>query len=512
MKDYGFSQDRLTKRARLISFGVDPYPSISRRSHFINQILSNSSQLVSKEVDLAGRIVVIDNSSLPNFTIEDVSGRIDVHIDENVFAKHQLLLNNIDAGDFVGVKGVVRQSASTDPFLQLTELTVLTKALMDLPAPVDWAKNKDGQRSQRYVDLAIRKEARGIFRTRVKLIRNIRRFLDEQGMCEVETPILRSWYDLVCVDQFTTKDITGLSLYMRLCHEDRLKQLVSGGFGKVYEIGKSFRRGEVSWKHSPEFTQLETIQAYTDYRDMMKHAEDLISIVTQRTLDKTTINGRGGDAISLLPPWQKITVRDAILKYVGIDIYSVSTPEAFRQEIVKRVGGVVDRSVSSPRVESVTLPPADIPAGAKALPPEPYCNWFWGLVEHCIETFVAPNLIQPTIVSDYPLDSNWQVKRKRDRPDYLERFEAYIDGIEIANCYTLVNDPVDYVERLEDQLGWYCIAFGRGDYPLDLSLIRAKAYGLPPMSESSFGIDRWLMMVCEQESIQDVIWMPYPHI
>jgi len=512
MQDYGFSQDRLTKRARLISFGVDPYPSISRRSHSINEILSNGAELLSKEVDLAGRIIFIDDSSFLNFTIEDVSGRIDVHLDENAFVKHQSLLKNIDTGDFIGVKGTVRKAAIADPFLQLTELVILTKALMDLPPPVEWAKNKDGQRSQRYIDLAIRKEAREIFRTRVKLIRNIRHFLDEQGMCEVETPVLRSWYDLVCVDQFTTKDITGLSLYMRLCHEDRLKQLVSGGFEKVYEIGKSFRRGDVSWKHSPEFTQLETIQAYTDYRDMMKHAEDLISIVTHRTLDKTTISSRGGDTISLKPPWQKITVRDAILKYVGIDIYSASTPEALRQEIRKRVDGVADRSVLSPVEESAALPPADVSIGAKALPPEPYCNWFYSLVEHCIETCVAPNLIQPTIIFDFPLDSNWQVKRKRDSPDYLERFEAYIDGVEIANCYTLVNDPVDFVERLEDQLSWYCKAFGRGDYPLDLSLIQAKAYGLPPISESSFGIDRWLMIACEQESIQDVIWMPYPHI
>jgi lysyl-tRNA synthetase class 2 len=331
-------------------------------------------------------------------------------------------------------------------------------------------------------------------------------------MCEVETPILRSWYDLVCVDQFTSKDIAGISLHMRLCHEDRLKQLVSGGFERVYELGKSFRRSDISWKHSPEFTQLETIQAYTDYRDMMKHAEDLISIVTRRTIDRTEINGRRGDTINLLPPWKRITVKDAILEHTGIDIYKTSSTESLRQEIEKHVRDTADRSLLSPAVENEEQSSSDVPTDIQALPPEPYCNWFYSLVEHCLETFVTPNLIQPTIVLDYPLDSNWQVKRKKDRPDYLERFEAYIDGIEIANCYTLVNDPVDFVERLEDQLGWYCRAFGRGEYPLDLALIQAKGYGLPPMSESSFGIDRWLMMACEQENIQDVIWMPYPYI
>lgn len=512
MKDYGFSKDRLIKRARLISSGVNPYPSVSKRSHSINQVLSNSTELVSKEVDLVGRIVLIDNTSLLKFTIEDISGRIEVHLDQDTLIKHRPLFENIDTGDFVGVKGIISQSIANDPFLQLSRLTILAKSLIELPTPAEWAKNKKGQRSQRYIDLAIREEAREIFRTRVRLIKNIRQFLDEQGMCEVETPVLRSWYDLVCVDQFTTKDVSGLSLYMRLCHEDRLKQLVSGGFEKVYELGKSFRRSDVSWKHSPEFTQLETIQAYTDYRDMMKHAEDLISIVTQRSMDKTTIISRNGDEISLRPPWEKITVRDAILKYAGIDIYSASTTETLRQEIERSAREIAERTVLSPVGKDEGFSSSNITTGADALPPEPYCNWFYYLVEHCVEIFVAPNLIQPTIIFDFPLDSNWQVKRTRDRPDYLERFEAYIDGIEIANCYTLVNDPVDYVERLEDQLGWYCSAFGRGEYPLDLSLIQAKGYGLPPMSESSFGIDRWLMIACEQENIRDVIWMPYPHI
>lgn len=504
MQDYGFSIDRLAKRARIIEHGIDPYPSKSRRSHFVAQILSGVNQLVDKEVKLEGRLITKTNDS-SLLTLEDVSGEIIINIDRVVRLRLEFLLDNIDVGDFINVTGLVKQSESA-LFIQLSDFTLLTKALMDLPNPQDWAANKEGQRSQRYIDLAVRKDARKIFKTRVELIRNIRRFLDEQGMFEVETPILRSWYDIVCFDQFTTSDVTGRPLYLRLCHEDRLKQLISGGLEKVYELGRSFRRDNVSWKHSPEFLQLETIQAYTDYQDMMKHAEDLYFHATQRTIGTVKIHGRKGDVIDLTPPWQKISVRDAIFQYAGIDIYSASTPDALLREIEKRVG---ESAVSVGTESQSALPPADAPIGITAIPPEPYSNWFWGLVEHCVGTFVEPNLIQPTILFDYPLDSNWLVKRKRDKPDYIERFEAYIDGIEIANCYTLVNDPVDFVERLEDQLGWYCKAFGQGDRPLDLSLIQAKAYGLPPMSESSFGIDRWLMIICEQKSIQDVIWMPY---
>lgn len=508
IQNYGFSPERLARRNHLIDHGIDPYPSVAKRSHSIDQVLSSNSQQIMKEVDLVGRLLSIEKGPELKLIFEDASGRINAYIDSNTIANHQFILDNIDKGDFIGVKGVLKQNESNEPYIKLISLTILTKALKDLPNPIDWDQNKNAQRSQRYVDLAVRKKAQEIFRTRVQLIRNIRNFLEEQGMWEIETPILRSWYDLVCFDQFSTKDVGGRPLYLRLCHEDQLKKLISGGFEKVFELGKSFRPDNVSWKHSPEFLQLETIQAYTDYQDMMKHAENLYSIVTKKTIGKTEIRGRRGDKISLLPPWKKITVRDAILEFAGIDIYSASNPDILRKEIEKLSETPTKSGSSSP----YAMPPADSPLGTENLPPEPYCNWFWGLVEHCIGTFVEPNLIQPTILYDYPVDSNWLVKRKRERPDYIERFEAYIDGIEIANCYTLVNDPVDFIERLEDEKSWYCAAFGRQNCPLDLSLIQAKAYGLPPMSESSFGIDRWLMIICEQESIQDVIWIPYPHV
>jgi len=386
---------------------------------------------------------------------------------------------------------------------------MLSKALIDLPDRDAWENDRDAHSRERYVDLAVRDEAQRVFRCRVNLIRNLRRYLDQQGMCEIETPILRSWYDVVCFDQFMTTDAQGRPLYMRLCHEDRLKQLISGGFERVYELGRSFRRDNVSWKHSPEFLQLETIQAYTDYRDMMAHCEDMICTVTKQTIGTTTIRGRNGDVIDLRPPWKRLSVRDAILLYSGIDIDITSTAEDLRNEIIKRQE---QPPLSKMAETQVALPPADAPTESDLLPAKPYSEWFWGLVEHCVGRFVEPNLVQPTILYDYPLDSNWLVKRKSNRPDYIERFEAYIDGIEVANCYTLVNDPVDFVERLEDQKRWYFSAFGQADRPLDMSLILAKAYGLPPMSESSFGIDRWLMIVLEQRSIQDVIWMPYPYI
>ncbi len=505
-EDYNFSQQRLKKRQNLINTGINPFPSKCIRSHTINDVVSKKDSNF-KEVDIVGRIRIIETSPDFSITLEDATNSIKIIFDQKISEHNRIIINNLDKGDFIGVNGVVCYELP-DIYLKASRLTILTKAVLDLPEPIDWANDKIRQRSERYIDLAIRNETKKLFQTRINLIRNIRGFLNKQGMCEVETPILRSWYDVVCFNQFETHDLDGRSLFLRVCHEDRLKLLISGGFEKVFELGKSFRPSDASWKHNVEFLQLETIQAYTDYTDMMKHAEDLYTVVTKETIGKMIINGRNGDKIDLSPPWRKISVRDAIKKYSGIDIYEMDTVELLRSAIVKSTEENISNSASN-RIDSA-LPPADSPKEIYQLPPQPYSDWFWGLVEHCIGYFVEPNLIQPTILYDYPVDSNWYCKRKSDNPDYIERFEAYIDGIEIANCYTLVNDVVDFIERLEDQRKWYFSAFGKEDLPLDKSLINAKAYGLPPMSESSFGIERWLMLICEQKAIQDVIWIPYP--
>lgn len=498
---YAFSQERLTKREKLIANGIDPFGSKGFRTHYIADLFNKSK--AGECINILGRIKKIsDYDSRIAVIVEDVTGSILIEFDINRPEKEVIILQNIDTGDFINCSGVI---ATTDLSVSVigTSIEVITKTLCELPSEEELKADKIRQRKERYVDLAVRKDAVDILKTRINLIRNIRDYLNSEGMYEVETPMLRSHYDLVCDKQFEFEKADGGQLYLRLCHEDRLKQLIAGGFEKVYELGKSFRPSDGSWKHITEFLQLETIQAYTDYWDMMMHAEDMYKVVTERTIGKTSFIGRSGDEIDLANTWTRISVRDAIYRSSGIDIfdYNESNIESFKEKIIhvlmdRKTNNAVDTEKEK----------------NDYLPPTPFCNWFWKLVDHCIDSFVAPDLKQPTILYDYPVDSNWLCKRKKDKPDYIERFEAYIDGIEIANCYTLVNDVLDFIGRLEGQRSWYFAAFGKEDYPLDRTLINAKAYGLPPMSESSFGIERWLMMICEQESIQDVIWMPYPYV
>jgi lysyl-tRNA synthetase class 2 len=491
---YNFSESRIKQREDLLAAGINPYEGKGNRTHYISE-LENCNCMAT----IVGRII---NKQSNTIWLQDISETISVDISK---VDSQVRLN-ISIGDFVECTGKLNENI----FISHNTIKILTKALRDFPDVKDWVQEPVNFYKHRGVDFCLRPDAVAFFKSRVLLMKTVREYLDSKGMIEVETPVLRSWYDLVCYDQFETIGSDQKKLYLRLCHEDKLKQLIAGGFEKVYELGKSFRPSDSSWKHSIEFTQLETIQAYTDYFDMMDHAEELYNYVTQKVLGKTKFTSPHGCEIDISQPWKRISVRDAILEYSGIDIYLDDTSEKLKVAVVAKLGieNFVDKNTESVSAHS----PADPVNQSVGLPGKPYCDLFWGLVEHCIDCFVVKNLVQPTIIYDYPVDSNWLCKRKATQPNYIERFEAYIDGIEIANCYSLVNDVVDFVERLESQREEYFTPFGKKDYPLDVSLIEAKAFGLPPMSESSFGIDRWLMLICEQKSIQDVIWMPYPYV
>lgn len=502
MEKYNVSEKRLRQRENLLKAGINPYLSKGSRTKYISEVLVNLDD--GKSECIAGRIKEKNGCMI---SIEDITGSIEVRVEKTQDTNGNIKFENIDIGDFISLTG--NSKMDNVIYTKDYQIDIITKTLIDPPDTETWEHDTEQHWEKRYVDLSQRKSSVEVFKSRVRMIKAIRRFLDDKGMSEVETPILRSWYDLVCYEQFEVKNQDNQSLYLRVCHEDKLKLLISGGFEKVYELGKSFRPSDFSWKHSVEFTQLETIQAYTDYHDMMEHAEQLYAYVTKETIGKLTFRSKNGEIIDLTPPWKRISVRDAILQYSGIDIYEQNTAELLKSAILSKVG--LEKVNEYEKVDAA-FAPGDSVNGKNVLPPKPYSEWFWGLVEHCLDYFVTPHIVQPTIFFDYPLDSNWLCKRKNERKDYIERFEAYIDGIEICNCYTLVNDPVDFVERMEEQRDWYFKEFGKEDYPLDKNLILAKCYGLPPMSESSFGIDRWLMLITEQEHLQDVIWLPYPYV
>jgi lysyl-tRNA synthetase class 2 len=515
-----FELERVEKAKRLKDRGINPYANRFKRTHTVTDLAGGKP---GRYITIAGRVMRYDRSE-KKIILEDITGNIAVEFTNNVDKKSRVILENLDRGDFVGCRIICRK-VDGKPHYCSDKVEILCKALFDWPYPEEMTA---GQRAKlRGLDIAVNSKSREIFKTRVAFIRNIREYLNRNSMNEIESPILRSWYDIVCFPQFETLDKDNRKLFLRLCHEDRLKILVAGGFEKVYEIGKSFRPGKDndSHKHLQEFLQLETIQAFTNYFDMMEHAEDLFYTVTKWTTGNHYLISKNGSLIDIKPPWKRISVRDAIKDNTGIDIYKYSDydrrrvhtdPQGLKREMDKKFSKKTPRESKRANTNNrrSAAPPGDIPASLTLLPREPYDAWYWSLVEHLIGTFVGPQLINPTILFDYPYESNWLVRRVDERPDFCERFEFYIDGTEMANCYSLVNDPIDFEERISLGLDTYCKAFHdewQSEPVMDEVLMLAKGYGLPPLSESSFGLERWLSMLTGVTNIQDVVWIPFPY-
>jgi lysyl-tRNA synthetase class 2 len=514
-----FKVERVNQAKRLKNKGVNPYANRFRRTHTVKELIDGKPGSLA---NIAGRVMHYDGSR-KEIILEDITGVATVIFTSSVDKHSRAILKCLDRGDFVGCR-IIRNNLDKKQLFRSDKVEMLCKSLLDLPHPGELTFAERGK--LRGVDIAVNNKVREIFRTRVAFIRNIREYLNKSGMQEIESPILRSWYDIVCFPQFETRDKDDRKLFLRLCHEDRLKIFVAGGFEKVYEIGKSFRPGKdnQSHKHLQEFLQLETIQAYTNYFDMMEHAEDLFYTVTTWTTGSHFFISVDGRPIDIKPPWKRISVRDAIKYYTGIDIYKYSNydkgkvrtdPKGLKREIERTISIKVHQE-NKPKGNNrrSAAPPGDIPASLTVLPREPYDAWYWSIVEHLIGSFVEPHLYEPTILYDYPYESNWLVRRVDERPDFCERFEFYIDGTEMGNCYTLVNDPVDFVERIKLSLNTYCIAFQnewQSNPIIDDVLVLAKGYGLPPLSESSFGIERWLTKLLGVSNIDDVVWIPFTY-
>lgn len=511
-----FDQKKIDKAGTLKRAGINPYDNKFERTSTIKGL----SDVAEGTRNLAGRVLEF-NKVNSVITIEDVTGRLDIGMEDSLDVQSRLVLENVDRGDFIGCV-VLRKATAPKPEYRCTRLCMLTKALLDFPHEHELA-SLSNRRSLPGVAVAVDPRSCEVLKTRIRFIENIRKYLHDEGMVELETPILKSWYDIVCFPQFETKGPNGTKLFLRLCHEDRLKLFVAGGFEKVFELGKSFRPGEDndSPKHLQEFLQLETIQAFTTYRDMMNHVETLFSKVTEWTIGKPQLILSDERTIDITPPWRKISVRDAIKQYTGVDILKYSTPtdgdpktdpDGLKNEVLQKLSNDQHRNDPHSRVSRSAGPPADLGASNDLLPRKPYDKWYWSIVEHLIGTFVQPNLLEPTILFDYPLESNWLIRRIDDRPDFGERFEFYIDRTEMGNCYSLVNDPVDFAQRVELGIRSYCVEFAsqwQAEPRVDNVLMLAKAYGLPPFSESSIGIERWLTKIVGASEIAGVVWIPF---
>ena len=485
-------QQRRLKLENLREAGIDPYPARAHRTHTTAQAIAAFEKAVEDtapvEVAVVGRLVSIRIMGKSSFAhIEDSSGRIQLYLRRDLLGDdlYAMFRQNLDLGDFVEAAGTIFLTRTGEPSVRVERLRILSKALRPLPV----VKEKDGQvfdafsdkeqrYRQRYVDLAVNPEVRDIFWTRARIVSAVRRFLDGQGFIEVETPVLQPIYGGAAARPFTTfHNQLKQKLYLRISDELYLKRLIAGGFERVYEIGRDFRNEGVSFKHNPEFTQIEFYAAYADYQDVMALTEEMVAYAAQQALGTTTLV-RDGHEIDLSPPWRRMRLRDAVREFTGIDYEEHRGPESLYKAIVQ-MGGTPERKAN------------------------------WGkLIDPTLINYVEPHLIQPTFLYDYPLEVSPLAKKKPDEPRIVERFEFFIGGLEMGNAFSEINDPIDQRERFLASSQ----ALEDGDeeaHPLDEDYVTALSYGMPPTGGFGMGIDRLTMLLTSKESLREVILFPH---
>ena len=481
-------QQRLEKLERLRNLGINPYPHRYHRSHTTEQAVTLLKQkeeglTQADEVSVAGRITAIRRMGKSSFAdLRDGSGKIQLLFQNT----HQYdgnkreLFHNLDIGDIIGVKGSLLRTKSGEPTVLVADFTLLAKSLRPLPEKWHGLSDVDKRYRQRYLDLIANPEVKEIFKVRSRVITAIREFLNQRGFIEVETPILQPSAGGALARPFITHhNALDQDFYLRIALELHLKRLIVGGLDKVYELGRAFRNEGISTKHNPEFTMLESYEAYADYNDVMTMLETMVSEVSEKVLGTTEIT-YGDHTINLTPPWARLSLREAVKKFSGLDFVQYPTADGLRE----RMRGL-------------------------NLEVDPGKNWA-KLVDDLIDTFVEPNLIQPTLVVDYPLSMSPLAKTKPHEERVVERFEAFIGGMEIANAFTELNDPQQQRQRFEEQLKE---RQGLGNqyeeiWTIDEDFLLSLEYGMPPTGGLGVGIDRLVMLLTNQQSIREVVLFP----
>ncbi len=490
--DDRIEQERRTKRADLRELGVDVYPTGFDRTHTVSDAFdtfqSRSAEELEKEpvvVRTAGRIVAINKFGKAGFLrLSDGAGRLQVHIRrDEVEDPGFAIYKKLDIGDFVGVEGPLFRTKTHELTVKVLKLTFLAKALKPLPEKWHGLADVELRYRQRYLDLIANDDSRAVFVTRSRLIKEIRRFFDEHGYFEVETPMLQPMAGGAVARPFKTFHNTlGIELYLRIAPELYLKRLTVGGLEKVYEINRNFRNEGISTRHNPEFTMLEWYEAYSDFEDMMTFTEALLSRLMER------VNGgkplRYGEAeIDLTPPFRRLSMIDGVRGALAEKDIVVASDELRERDRLLELGKKLH---------------LDLDDRAR-----------WGkLLAELFEHLVEPSLVQPTFVVDYPVDVSPFSKKKPDDPVLVERFELFVGAMEIANGFSELNDPDDQRARFEAQLE----ERARGDHEaheMDEDYLRALMHGLPPTGGEGLGIDRLAMLFTDSHSIRDVILFPH---
>ena len=472
---------RRDKLEKLKQEGKNPYRITKfNRTHTSKQVKDNYDELEGKDVTVAGRLMAKRIMGKASFChIQDSEGKIQSYVSINELGEESYKeFKEYDIGDIIGITGFVFKTKTGEISIHAKAVTLLSKSLRPLPEKFHGLKDTDLRYRQRYVDLIMNPEVKETFVKRAEIIKEIRRFMNEKGYMEVETPILTTVATGDAARPFITHHNTlDLQMYLRIAPELNLKRLIVGGYDKVFEIGKNFRNEGMDIKHNPEFTNMEFYSAFEDYNDMMKMSEELISTVAQNTLGTTTITYEDKE-ITLAPEWKKITMIDAIKEVTGVDFNTINTDE--EAQAIAKEKGVQFEDIKNTRGH---------------------------IINEFFETFVEETLIQPTFVMDYPVEVSPLTKRKQDDPRLVERFELFIGGREYGNAYSELNDPIDQYERFLKQVE----AKEKGDEEaggMDEDFVNALEIGMPPTGGMGIGLDRLIMLLTNSASIRDVLFFP----
>lgn len=471
---------RRDKLAELQAAGKDPFQitkyDVTAHS---TEIRENYSQWEEKEVSIAGRMMfkrVMGKASFCN--LQDLKGRIQVYVArDSVGEESYKEFKKLDIGDIVGVKGTVFTTKTGEISVHATEFTLLSKSLQVLPEKFHGLTDTDLRYRQRYVDLIMNEEVKDTFIKRSRILAAIRKYLGGEGFMEVETPMLVSNAGGAAARPFETYfNALDEKFKLRISLELYLKRLIVGGLEKVYEIGRVFRNEGLDTRHNPEFTLMELYQAYTDYHGMMDLTENLYRFVAQEVLGTTKISYNGVE-MDLGKPFERITMVDAVKKYSGVDFNEIYTLEEARAAAKEKHVEFEERHKKG-----------DI------------LNLFF-------EAFVEEHLIQPTFVMDHPIEISPLTKKKPENPEYTERFEFFMNGWEMANAYSELNDPIDQRERFKAQEEQFAAGDEEANHT-DEDFLNALEIGMPPTGGIGFGIDRMCMLLTDSAAIRDVLLFP----
>ncbi|WP_374703340.1 lysine--tRNA ligase [Bacillus sp. V3-13] len=477
---------RREKMNSLREKGLDPFGKRFERSHNAEELVSRYGELEKEEiaeknisVTIAGRVMTKRGKGKAGFAhVQDLTGQIQIYVRQDAVGEEQYeLFDTTDLGDIVGVTGTLFKTKVGELSVKAESFELLTKSLRPLPDKFHGLKDVEQRYRQRYLDLIMNQESKTTFITRSRIIQSMRRYLDDHGYLEVETPMMHSIAGGASARPFITHhNALDMPLFMRIAIELHLKRLIVGGLEKVYEIGRVFRNEGVSTRHNPEFTMIELYEAYADYRDIMRLTENLIAHIAEEVTGSTTVQ-YGDYEVDLKPEWTRLHMVDAIKEYTGADFWKQMSIEEARQ-LAKAHNVEIDENMQ-----------------------------YGHIVNEFFEQKVEEKLIQPTFIYGHPVEISPLAKKNDEDPRFTDRFELFIVAREHANAFTELNDPIDQRERFEAQLK----ERDQGNdeaHMMDEDFVEALEYGMPPTGGLGIGIDRLVMLLTNSPSIRDVLLFP----